>query len=278
MLGRCELATGQPKEALDHLRVAVQLGPGDPANAATLSRALIAADLHTEALELLESLDFDNLSSPWKAEFARMLARCLLAEDRAGEAVEVLETRLDEDPDNAALHRAIAIAYKATADRMLVLDHLARAFTLDPDDHASGRAAITTALALAAAAGDEDLAAGLHDRALEIAARLATVAPGYGNDLLAGEAAFAAGRLEVAASQFAAAVKKRPQEPVALYQLGRTLAALGRNDEAIGHLRVALGTAPDEELAARIHDQLGRLLACRPGTPRSRPPLSGCGR
>jgi len=263
MLGRCELALGQPDEALDHLRVAVKLGPDDPANAATLSRALLAADLNTEALELLEGFDPEDLSPPWKAEFARMLASCLLAEDRAADAVAVLEMRLKEDPDNAALHRAIATAYKATGDRMLVLDHLAQAFVLDPDDHASGRAAATTALALAAAAGDDDLATSLRVRAFELATKLATVDPDYGNDLLAGEAASATGQLEVAARWFAAAVKERPQEPIAGYHLGRTLAALGHDVEAIGYLRSALGAAPDQELSVRIHGQLGRLLACR---------------
>ncbi len=58
-------------------------------------------------------------------------------------------------------------------------------------------------------------------------------------------------------------MKARPQEPVARYHLGRTLAALDRNDEAIGQLRAALGGAPDDDLAVRIHSLLGQLLACR---------------
>jgi tetratricopeptide (TPR) repeat protein len=263
MLGRCELALGQTEEALDHLRVAMDLGPDDPANAATLSRALIAADLHTEARELLEGLDLEQVSPPWKAEFARMLARCLLAEDRAADALAVLVARLEDDPDNAALHRAIATAHQAMGDRTAVLDDLARAYVLDPDDQASGRSAITTALALAAAAADDGLAASLQGRALELATTLATAAPEFDNELLAGEAAFAAGQLDAAALWFAAAVNEQPQEPTARYELGRTLAALDRNDEAINHLRAALGAAPDTELAVRIHNQLGRLLACR---------------
>jgi tetratricopeptide (TPR) repeat protein len=263
MLGRCQLALEQHGDALDNLRTAAELDPGDPANTATLGRALMAVDRHTEARELLECLDLEKLSPPWKVETARMLARCLRAEDRAADAVAVLEARLDDYPDNAALHRAIAAAYKETGDSVAVLNHLARAFVLDPDDHASGHAATTTALALATAASDDGIAAGFYARALELAAKLATAAPEYENALLAGEAACGATQLEVAAGWFAAAVKERPQEPVARYHLGRTLAALYRTDEAIGHLRAALGTAPDTELAVRIHGQLGRLLACR---------------
>ena len=263
MLGRCQLALEQYSEALENLQVAAELGPDDPANAATLSRALMALGRHTEARELLEGLDFEKLSPAWKAEVVRMLARCLLTEDRAADAVALLETRLADDPDNAALHRAIARAYQAADDRVAVLDHLARAFALDPGDHASGRAAATTALALAAAAGDDDLAAVFYGRALELATELATAAPGYEHALFAGEAALGTHQLEIAADWFAAAVKDRPQEPEAGFYLGRTLAALDRNDEAIAQLRAALGAAPEDELAVRIHDELGQLLACR---------------
>jgi len=263
MLGRCQLALEQHNEALGNLQKAVELGPDDPANVAALSRALMAVGRHTETRELLEGLDFEKLSPAWKVEVARMLARCLLAEDRAADAVAMLEARLADDPDSAALHRSIAGAYQAVGDRPAALDHLARAFALDPEDHASARAAVTTALALAATAGDDDLAASFHGRALEIAAELATAAPEYDHALLAGEAALGTHQLEIAAGWFAAAVKDRPQEPEARFYLGRTLAALDRNDEAIAQLRAALGAAPEEELAVRIHDELGQLLACR---------------
>jgi tetratricopeptide (TPR) repeat protein len=263
MLGRCQLALEQYDEALENLQKAAELGPDDPANAATLSRALMAVDRHTDARVLLEAVDLEKLSPDWKAEVARMLARCLLDEDRTTDAVAVLKKRLTDDPDRAALHQAIANAYQAAGDRAAALDHLERAFELDPDDRVSGRAAATTALALAAAADDDDLAAAYYGRGLEVAAKLATVSPEYKHALLAGEAAIGARQLEAAAGWFAAAVKEQPQEPMARFYLGRSLAALDHNDEAIAHLRAALGAAPDDELVVRIHAQLGRLLACR---------------
>jgi tetratricopeptide (TPR) repeat protein len=263
MLGRCQLALDQHGDALDNLRKAAELAPGDPANAASLSRALVALDRYSEALELLEGLGLETLSPAWKAEFSRLRARCLLADDRAAEAVAVLQECLQDNQDNAALHRAIAAAYQAVGDRPEILDHLARAFSLDPVDQSSGRAAVKLALALAAAASSDDLAAGYRARALELAAELMTAAPSYENALLAGEAAGAANHLSEAANWYAAAVQERPQEPVARYRFACTLAALDRSDEAIDQLRAALGAAPDAGLAARIHGQLGRLLACR---------------
>lgn len=262
MLGRCQLALKQYDEALVNLRRSVELGPDDPANVATLSRALMAVDRHAEARELLEGLDFETLSPEWKTEVARMLARCLIVEDRAGDAVALLEARLVDDPENSALHQAVAGAHQAAGDRAAAVDHFARAFAINPSDHFSARAATTTALSLAAAAGDDAVAAGYHRRALEIATQLATAAPDYENALLAGEAALGARQPEAAAEWFAAAVQSRPQEPLARFYLGRTLAALDHDDQAVTHLRAGLGAAPDDELAVRIHGQLARLLAC----------------
>ena len=263
MLGRCQLALEQPSEALDNLRVAVLLAPGDPANAATLSRALMAVDRFTEAREFLEGIDLEKLSPEWKVEMARTLARCLLNEDRAADAVAVLKAHLADVPDSAALQRAIADAYQVAGDPAAALDHFERAFELDSDDRVSGYAAATTALALAKAADDDDLAAAYYERGLAVGAKLATIAPEYEHALLAGEAAFGAGQLEAAATWFAVAVEDQPQEPIARYYLGRTLADLDHDDEAATQLRAALGAAPDDELALRIHAQLGRLLACR---------------
>ncbi|HSN55310.1 MAG TPA: tetratricopeptide repeat protein [Candidatus Sulfomarinibacteraceae bacterium] len=263
MLGRCQLALENHDEAVENLRTAVDLDPDDPTNTATLARALMTADRHDEARELLDGLDADGLSPDWKAEVVRMQAACLIKEDRAVDAVALLEACLADDPDRAALHRAIADAHRAVGDRTAVLDDLARAFSLDPADHASGRAAVLAALSLAADAGDDDLETAYFGRAVEIADELATASPDYEHTLLAGEAAFAAGRFDAAAGWFAAAVKSRPQEPVARFELGRALAVLDHDEEAVVHLRAALGAAPEAELAAQIHGQLGRLLACR---------------
>ena len=263
MLGRCQLATDQYEEALANLGKAAELGPDDPANAAALARALMAVDRYTEAREMLEGLDLETLGPDWMAEVARMRARCLLAEDRAADAVALLQACLSGDPDRAALHQAIAGSYLAMGDREAALDHFVRAFALDPDDIVSGRAAVSTAMTLAAAAADDELAVVYYARALEVAAALATAEPGYENALVAGEAALGARQQEAAAGWFAEAVKQSPQEPLASFYLGSTLAALDHDDEAITHLREALGAAPEPELAVRIHAQLGHLLACR---------------
>ena len=260
MLGRCQLAMKHYDEALENLRTAVVLDPDDPTNVVLLSRALMTVDRHTESRELLEDLAVEDLSLDWKAELARMRASCLLKEDRADDAVAVLEERIADDPKRAALYRAIATAHKASGDTAAAVDDLDRAFTLDPADHSSGRAAVSIALRLADATDDGELAAQYHGRALEIATRLATGAPEIDHILLAGQAAFEAGRFDAAAHWFEAAVKSRPQEPEVRYDLGRSLAALDRNDEAIAELRSALDASPDGELARRIHSQIGHLL------------------
>jgi len=260
MLGRCQLAMKQYDEALESLRTAVVLDPDDPTNVVVLGRALMSMDRQTESRELLEELAVEDLSLDWKAEVARMRVNCLLEEDRVADAVALLEQRLSDDPERAALHRAMATAHKASGDAAAAVDDLDRAFTLEPDDHASGRAAVSMALRLADSTDDGELAAQYRGRALEVANRLATVAPEFDHILLAGQAAFEAGRFDTAAHWFETAVKSRPQEPQTRYDLARSLAALDRNDDAITELRSALGASPDDELARRIHSQLGHLL------------------
>lgn len=263
MLGRCQLALQQFDEALESLRRAVELRPGDAAVVVTLSRALMAVGRHVEAREHLEALDLGDTNPAWKVEASRMLAHILIVEGRADDAVSVLEERLAEFPESAPLHQAIAGAYQATGDRAAALDHFIRALAINPGDFVSARGAATSALALAEAAGDDAAAARSYRRAFEMADRLATDAPGYDHTLLAGQAALGVGDLQAAAGWFTAAVESRPREPVAHFHLARTLAALDHADQAIFHLRTALGAAPDDELAERIHNQLGRLLACR---------------
>jgi len=260
MLGRCQLAMKQYDEALENLHTAVELDPNDPTNVIVLSRALMTVERFTESRQLLEELAIDDLNLDWKAEVVRMQASCLLEEDRATDAVILLEERLRNDPDRAALYRALATAHSASGERAAAMDDLDRAFTLEPADHSSGRTAVAIAQRLAADTEDDDLAARYRSRALDIATRLATVAPEFDTTLLAGQTAFEADRLDTAAAWFDAAVKSHPQDPRARYDLGRSLAALNRNDEAINELRAALDSSPDDELARRIHSQLGHLL------------------
>lgn len=260
MLGRCQLAMGKYDEALENLQTAVELAPDDPTNVVVLSRALMKVNRYSESRELLEELAVDELSMDWKAELARMQASCLIEEGRAADAVALLERRLRDDPDRAALYRATATAHKASGDLAAAMDDLDRAFTLEPADHSSARAAVAIAQRLAAATEDDDLAARYRARALDIATRLATVAPELDHTLLAGRTAFEAGQVDSAAGWFGAAVESRPRDPWARYELGRSLAALDRNDEAVTELRSALDASPDDELARRIHRRLGHLL------------------
>ncbi len=213
MLGRCQLALEEYDEALENLRTAVELGPDDPTNTVTLGRALMTVDRYTEARELLDGFDLDSLPPEWKAEVARMQAACLIEEDRAADALALLETRLADDPNRAALHRALADAHREVGDRTATLDDLTRAFRLDPADHASGRSAVTAALTLAADAGNDELAVGYYGRAVEIADEMATASPDYENTLLAGEAAFAAGRFRPLPAGSALRSRAGPRNP-----------------------------------------------------------------
>jgi tetratricopeptide (TPR) repeat protein len=263
MLGRALSALERHDEAIEHLKAALILTPGDATATIALARALLAAKRHDEARDLLAKADAASLPAPMRTEVDRLQGQALVASGRTDEAVAGLRARLVEDPDNPALHRTLAAILLEARDRPAALDHLARAFALDPTDQDSGRAAVTGALAAAGASDDVDERVALYARALPIAVALATAFPDAENAILAGEAALGASQLEVAATWFAAAVATTPDDPVALFYLGRTLTLLNRDGEALPHLEKALTANPDTTLAARVHDQLARVRACR---------------
>ena len=263
MLGRALSALERHDEGIEHLKTALILAPGDPTATIALGQALLAAERNDEAQDLFAAVDAAALTAPMRTEVERLLAQAMVAGGHADEAVARLGASLAADDDNPALHRAMAAALQATGDRAAAIDHLARAFALDPTARDSGRVAVTGALAAAGASADADERLDLYARALPLAVALATAFPEAAHDLAAGEAALGARELEVAATWFTAAVAKAPDDPIALFYLGRTLTSLNRDGDALPHLEKALAANPEADLAARVHDQLARVHACR---------------
>ena len=90
------------------------------------------------------------------------------------------------------------------------------------------------------------------------------IAPGHArsHDLL-GSALFLQGKYERATAEYGAAVQLTPGSISARYKYADSLVKLGKLDEAINQLQVALNIAPQ---ATHARDFLGSLLACKQGT------------
>ncbi|MDR2219440.1 MAG: tetratricopeptide repeat protein [Methylobacillus sp.] len=96
------------------------------------------------------------------------------------------------------------------------------------------------------------------DLALETFKTALKLAPGHPQILLQlGNALFALGRFEEAASQFAASLKADPGQLAAHYNLGNALRELGRPQQAAASYRAALQIDPSD---ADCHNNLGNVL------------------
>ncbi len=262
MLGRCQSELDQGTEAIESLRKAYDLDASDANTVIALSRELMSGDFFAETLDILESTTVGELPPALRSEAAALLAAAMLGKDDAQGAIGILQERLREDGANPALFRILGKAQAATGDRESAFQSFSKAFELNPDE-LSGEAATRTALSLAGAALEADQKTEWYRHALAIGSRLATAFPKAEYDLLTGQAALGAEDFEAAERWFRAALSKDENDPETRYLQGRSLAGLGREDEAYDAFSAALTEGPDDELTRRIHGRMGQIAACR---------------
>jgi predicted Zn-dependent protease len=262
MLGMCHLALGELEPARLYMDEALSRDAKNPSFLIGMARIKSSSGKHGEAYDLLKSVDADKVGESEKTTYVMLMAQAALRQGKPEEAVEVLKARIAEQ-ETVDLHRFLASAYQKLGQNEQVIDELVRVFELDNErtDEACNAINMAKSLAQKSATDGEKLA--YYNRALAIAEKLIAAAPGSEHHLIGGEAALGAKKLDLAAEWFRAAYDARSDDPRIGYYLGRTLASLDQDTEAIKVLRAAVGHKPDPDLANLIHGQLGRLLACR---------------
>ncbi len=114
--------------------------------------------------------------------------------------------------------------------------------------------------------------AGQFEEALPIARHILNHYPEYvEGHLLLGRALLGAGRVRDAADQFARVLGADPENAVALTGLSRVHQALGKREEAIGHMRRAFELCPGD---VDLRRQLGELLESNPVSAGQRPEIT----
>ena len=188
-------------------------------------------------LQLLPGTEADRVT------LQRAIMPKILNEDIVG-----YESTLIAQPDNAVLHRDVAVLYM-TADRTAAaVEHYRRSLELDPE---SATAHYNLATLLAAGGGLEEAISHFR-RAVELR-------PDHGsahNNL--GAVLNAVGRAREALGHFERAVALEPENAAAHSNLASALAAAGRREEAIAHYERALELDPaDTDTRAALARLLG---------------------
>lgn len=260
MLARTLDRLDDPEAArLAYLR-ASDLEPGNPSYAFAAARAEIASGEPKAALDRLAQVDGARVDAATASALALLTASAHLKLGAPELAAETLERALESTPDYAKLLAALGTARAGAGDHEGAVGAWSRAFALDPTDNGSAASAVQAALELAEREGDPGATRWL-ETAVEIADRLAAAGPGDGHAMLAGRANLAAGNLETAATWFDAALASDGSEdPLTLYYSGRTLRCLDRLEPARDRLSRALSASPDADLERSIHRQLARVF------------------
>jgi tetratricopeptide (TPR) repeat protein len=181
--------------------------------------------------------------------------------DRPAEAVAVLESELQAADGSADLHRALGMAYYRSESPERAFAELARAYALDPDNAATGRSAAAIALDLAREQTDAEAKEIWNRKAYEVAAKLAETEPAPAHLELAARAAERAALSDEAVAWLTKAHEATPEDPRVAYDLGRSLAVIGRDRRALEAFEAALEAEPDPDLEVRIHRQIAKTHA-----------------
>ena len=240
---------GQRAEAIECLRRAVTLVPGDPETRSSLGLTLAEMGRVTEALPHLEEA---VRLRPSHAPSRHNLGVALAQAGRPGEAAVRLREAIALQPDYPEAWYNLGSVLKETGQHDEALASVRRAVELRPD---YGEALNNLGLALTETGRPAEAVVLLRQ-----AARLRPTAPEGHNNL--GLALAELGRFDEAEGCYHEALRLEPVYSDAHVNLGNALKEVGRTDEALGCYQMALWQKPDLA-SARYNRGLALMQAGR---------------
>ena len=259
MLGLSFLQQRQPKEALEPLRTAVELGGQTASYRLTLAQAQVVARDTSSALSTLSALDASSLGGKELAAYHKLLARSASISANHAQARDLLESAVAKNPKAKELHVALAQVAEKSEQTEVAFRALDQAFLLDVSDLELGRRAVYRAFQLAKSTqGDERVA--WYRRGAEVARRIQQSAPSAESALLLGEAEMGAKDLKAARRWFEYAAEAEPLNPLPHFYLARCALAEEAAEQALEFLDRALECQPADELLVQVHAVRGLSL------------------
>jgi Flp pilus assembly protein TadD len=219
----------------------------------------ILVDNTTAANRAVNIPEFVNLApdglqkiDPQATEFYRLFDRAfeLVKNNQLAEAIAVLRQALQQDPDDALAHYALATALSGTGQERAAVDEYRAACALNPRS-AAWFAHFAVSLALT---GDLQSAVANWRKSLTLDPSKAETEADLGSAL------FEIGETQEGYEHLRKAVEMAPDFADAHSQLGSALAKMGRTDEAVEQLEKAVALAPT---SVEYRFNLGYVLESR---------------
>lgn len=262
MLGLCQRSQNNLSAALGNLRKAVELDAAgdrpDPRYSIALAQALNQAGQYNEAYATLKKFEFSSLPSSYRTSYALLFANAANQTNRSGEAVNVLNTQIKADGSNASLYQALGVAQDNLGDDRAAYAAFKRAYELEPNDQATGRYAVRSAIASARRSSSASDKTRYYTEAAQIAERLAASNPSFEHNLYAGEAWLGAKNYSKALSWFDKAKAQQPRNALVYYYIGQCYSSLDQYSNALSSLQQALNLGSgNADLRKKIYNQMG---------------------
>ena len=255
MLGATLLKLNRTGEALQHLKKADELQPGNITYQVALAKGYLDAKRYGDAAQMLQKINPSALPKTQQDEYHQMLAVSLEKSGNSEAALAALKKLTETSPNSAdAWYRYGTGAFNA-GDTTAGVAALEKAVALDGKD-ARKVEALAKALVRQARETQGERKKAIYDKAVRVASDLATAQPTYENVLLLGELQLGAGqyREAVASLKKAAAANGGPWYPH--YYMSQAYTLLGDYQNAEASAQTALGKAPSEKERQMVWKQI----------------------
>jgi tetratricopeptide (TPR) repeat protein len=256
MLGRALLKQGRNQPAIDALRKAYDLNPGDGSIQLALAQGYLEANRAAEAAQLLGRINAAGLSKEQQTGYQKLYAMALDRSGQGDRAAQEIAKAAAAAPNDANLQYQAGAAALNAGNLPAAVAALERAARLDPRDAKKSQLYVQALIRQGREAGGAAKDAA-YTKAAEVARNLAATQPSYDSFLLLGEAQLGASLYADAVGSFNQAAAKSPAEWLPLFYTGQAHTATGNYPQAIDALQKGLGKAANRADKTRLYKQLG---------------------
>ncbi len=239
------LAQHRPKDAIPHLRIALQRAGNVPAIMNDLAAALVMTGQPGEAISWLQQIHVNS----FKRQVANNMAAAMLMSGRTGEALNRFSMLTQSRPDDAVAWYNLSLAYLAAGRATKAVSSMQRAVLLKPDDRD-----ILLGLAMACEAENNNACADLnYNKVVSLYYTDWKAHNDYGVFLAR------QGRFSQAKQHLMQAIQLNPKCGACLYNMGRMSEKSGHIKVAIAYYNRFLTVSPHSPLSSRLRRHMQTL-------------------
>ncbi|MEM7480633.1 MAG: tetratricopeptide repeat protein [Acidobacteriota bacterium] len=256
MLGQVQLQLGKSKDALNALKKAYELKPGDVSYQYILAQAYLKTGGYSQAASMLQKINPSSLPSQQQGKYQQLLAVALDRSGNASGALSALRKAAEANPTDAkAWYNYGTTAFNA-GDTATGASALEKAVNLNGSD-AKVRTAYVNSLIRLGREKRGDSKQATYAKAAQAATPLASSSANYDTLLLVAEAQLGAKEYSAATSTLNRAKAKAGNDWLVHYYLAQAYTAAGNFNDAKAAGQLAVDRAASAADKKRAWQQVG---------------------